>query len=49
VPAQPLWQKLVDAHTLITLTLIGADFEENRLAQGTKLLKGAPFTFTIAT
>jgi hypothetical protein len=49
IPTQPLWQTLVDAHAPITLTLIGAEFEENRIAQGTKLLKGAPYTFTIAS
>lgn len=48
IPEKDVWQRLKDAKAPITLTLTGANFEDNRLAQGTKPLQGVPFTFTIA-
>jgi hypothetical protein len=46
-PTDATWRKLVDAKAPITLSLTGAAFEQNRLAQGTQPRLGTPYQFTI--
>lgn len=47
-PAQEAWDKLAGAGAPITLTLIGAEFAENRIAEAGGPYKGPAFTFTVA-
>jgi hypothetical protein len=47
-PSQEAWDKLAAAGTDITLTLIGAQFDNNRVADGGGPFKGTVLTFTIA-
>jgi len=47
-PAQAVWDKLVAAKAEITLSLIGADFDNNRIADGGAPVQGTKFVFTIS-
>ncbi len=46
-PAQAEWDKLVAANAEITLSLIGAEFDNNRLADSGGPFQGTKFVFTI--
>lgn len=47
-PSASVWQSIVDAGDAFTVTLVGAEFEENRLPQGTGVYEGSTTTFTVA-
>lgn len=47
-PAQAVWDKLIAAKTEITLSLVGAEFDNNRLADGGGPVQGTKFVFTIS-
>lgn len=46
-PAQSVWDKLVAAKAEITLSLIGAEFDNNRIADGGGPFQGTKYVFTI--
>lgn len=46
-PAQADWDKLVGAGAEITLSLVAADFDNNRIAGGGAPVQGTKFAFTI--
>jgi len=46
-PAQAEWDKLVAANAEITLSLIGAEFDNNRIADSGGPFQGTKFLFTI--
>jgi hypothetical protein len=46
-PGQTEWDKLVAANAEITLSLIGADFDNNRIADSGGPFQGTKFLFTI--
>jgi len=46
-PAQSVWDKLVAANAEITLSLIGAEFDNNRIADGGGPFQGTKYVFTI--
>lgn len=46
-PAKAEWDKLVAANAEITLSLIGAEFDNNRIADGGGPFQGTKFVFTI--
>jgi hypothetical protein len=46
-PAQAEWDKLIAANAEMTLSLIGADFDLNRIADGGGPFQGTKFVFTI--
>jgi hypothetical protein len=46
-PSQEAWDKLVGAKTEITLSLIGATFDANRIADGGDPVQGSELKFTI--
>jgi hypothetical protein len=46
-PDQASWGKLTSAGTTITLTLMGAEFENNRVVQGGGPFKGSSIQFTV--
>ena len=47
-PSAAIWQAIVDAGGTLTVTLVGADFEQNRIAEGGGPFDGSTTTFTIA-
>lgn len=47
-PAQSVWDKLVAANAEITLSLIGAEFDNNRIADGGSPVQGTKFVFAIS-
>lgn len=47
-PTQAVWDKLDAANAEITLSLIGAEFDNNRVADGGALVQGTKFVFTIS-
>ncbi len=46
-PAQADWDKLVGAGAEITLSLVAADFDNNRIAGGGAPVQGTKFAFTV--
>lgn len=48
LPGQETWDKLAAAGEEITLTLIAADFDNNRIADGGDPVIGSSFKFTVA-
>ena len=46
-PSQSVWDKLVAANAEITLSLIGAEFDNNRIADSGGPFQGTKFVFTI--
>ena len=46
-PTQAVWDKLVAANAEITLSLIGAEFDANRIADGGGPFQGTKYAFTI--
>lgn len=46
-PSQEVWDKLVGAKAEITLSLIGATFDANRIADGGDPVQGSKLAFTI--
>lgn len=46
-PGQDLWDKLVEAKAEITVSLVAADFESNRIADGGEPVQGTKLSFTI--
>jgi hypothetical protein len=47
-PSAAVWEAIVDAGGTLTVTLVGADFEQNRIAEGGGPFDGSTTTFTIA-
>lgn len=47
-PAQSVWDKLVATNAEITLSLIGAEFDNNRIADGGGPFQGTKYVFKIA-
>lgn len=47
-PAQAVWDKLVATNAEITVSLIGAEFDNNRIADGGGPVQGTKFVFTIS-
>lgn len=47
-PTQEVWDKLVAAKAEITLSLIGAEFDNNRIADGGGPFQGTKYVFTVA-
>ena len=46
-PGQDLWDKLVEAKAEITVSLVAADFDANRIADGGDPVQGTKLSFTI--
>ncbi|MEZ4295843.1 MAG: hypothetical protein R3B70_12775 [Polyangiaceae bacterium] len=47
-PGQATWDTLAGAGEEITLSLVAADFDNNRIADGGDPVQGTQFTFSIA-
>jgi hypothetical protein len=47
-PSAAVWQAIVEAGGTLTVTLVGADFDQNRIAEGGGPFEGSTTTFTIA-
>lgn len=47
-PGQDLWDKLTGANAEITVSLVAAEFDNNRIADGGDPVQGTELTFTIA-
>ncbi|HMY19518.1 MAG TPA: hypothetical protein PKA58_24505 [Polyangium sp.] len=46
-PTQAVWDKMIAANAEITLSLVGAQFDANRIADGGGPFQGTKFAFTI--
>lgn len=46
-PSQTVWDKMIAANAEITLSLIGAEFDNNRIADSGGPFQGSKFVFTI--